>query len=241
MKRLKLVLLTALLTIGLASCGSGDGDNSCANKTDTTNTTQQATTTTGTTETECSLQSATPSPVVGVTVHDNELLFHPDPRSQTSYLRTVGFDWDNGYSITSGQPWEGLNVNTYNYNGQTKSYIDVVAKAGRKGSNTPKDWFNARNGGVKICDIDWNNIDSLNFAYSGHLVIDNNRYLVVIGQEGYALDNGWWIAGQGPGWTHKTFRPTGGRERNYIVTPDKKWLIGYPTEDIGGFGVLPNN
>jgi hypothetical protein len=71
MKTLKLVLLTALLTIGLASCGSGDGDSSCANKTDTTSTTQQATTTTTTTETECSLQSATPDPVVGVTVRDN--------------------------------------------------------------------------------------------------------------------------------------------------------------------------
>lgn len=74
-EKIKSVLFSTLLAIGLVACGSESGDNSCATKTDTTSTTQQTTTTTATAQTECSLQSATPDPVVGDTMHEYHLSF----------------------------------------------------------------------------------------------------------------------------------------------------------------------
>jgi hypothetical protein len=229
MKTLKLVLLTALLTIGLASCGSGEGDNSCAIKTDTTSTTQQATTTTTTTETECSLQSATPDPVVGVTVRDNRVAILSTLDSYS--IKTIRFEWDNGYSITSGQPWEGITIKS------DGTYpVEMNVRAGRKGSSGPLNWF-ALHGGLEnvISSEKWANIDSLNFAFSGVLIINGDRYSVVLGQEGFAGTNGWWIAGNGAGWLrHNPIFLT-----SYIVTPDNKWQILAGVDSIG-FGIREN-
>ena len=238
MKTLKLVLLTALLTIGLASCSSGDDDNSCANKTDTTSTTQQTTTTPATTETECSLQSATPNPVVGVTVRDNHVVFGPATDTKDS-IKTVRFEWDNGYSITSGQPWEGVNIATLDTLYTSQKYTDMNIRAGRQGSNPPLVWFNKRSGDVDVISNEksWGEIDSLNFAISGYLIINDDRYLVTVGQEGFGGANGWWVGGQGPGWSRHV--PLLGP--NYLLTPDKKWRI-HPGEDIFsiGFEIKPN-
>ena len=238
MKTLKLVLITALLTIGLASCGSGDGDNSCANKTDTTSTTQQTTTTPATTETECSLQSATPNPVVGVTVRDNHVVFGPATDTKDS-IKTVRFEWDNGYSITSGQPWEGVNIATLDTLYTSQKYTDMNIRAGRQGSNPPLVWFNKRSGDVDVIsnEYSWSEIDSLNFAFSGYLIINDDRYLVTVGQEGFGGANGWWVGGQGPGWSRHV--PLFGH--NYLLTPDKKWRILPGVDAMStGFIIDPN-
>jgi hypothetical protein len=204
MKKLKSVLILALFTIGLVSCGGDSGGSdvgSCANKTATTSVTQQDATPNVTADTGCSLQSATPNPVVGTTVHDNEMAFFPSPDS-IYLIAGVRFEWDNEYSITPGQPWEGVSVRSARSTDPRQGDIGyVTAKAGRKGSNTPKDWFENRNqsgSGNKFSnEAGWSNIDSLNFAFTGTLIINGHRYPVIIGQEGYGGANGWWIAGHG--------------------------------------------
>ncbi|MBK7502676.1 MAG: hypothetical protein IPI14_08580 [Polaromonas sp.] len=93
MKTLKLVLLTALLTIGLASLRSGDS----ANKTDTTNTThkpQQL----PELQRRNGLQSATPNPVVGVTSSDNYVRFAPDQDTSGS-IKTIRFGVGQGIQL----------------------------------------------------------------------------------------------------------------------------------------------
>jgi hypothetical protein len=226
MNTLKSVLLLALFTIGLISCGgdnSGSDGGNCANKTATTSVTQMDATPKVAADTGCSLQSATPNPVVGTTVHDNEMVLSPS--FEDPDVKPVAFEWDQAYSITPGQPWEGLIAKI--------GSGSIIVKAGRKGSNTPQDWFKVRNGGARISNQGWGNIDSLNFAFTGHLVINDDRYLVVIGQEGFAGTNGWWIAGQGSGWTFHS-RIVGD---NYILTPDKKWEIK-GAQPYAGFQVI---
>jgi hypothetical protein len=221
MKTHKLVLLAALLTIGLVACGGGSDGDSCANKTATTSVAKQDVTPKVAVDTGCSssLLGVDPDPVVGTTVHDNKIQFAP--HEHPSSIKSVAFEWDQAYSITPGQPWEGLDVSI-----EKNGYGDVIpfmtVKAGRKGSSTPQDWFNARNAGAKISDeSSWRHVGTLNFAFTGYLVINDDRYLVTMAQEGLNGTNGWWLAGQQKGWTYQ--EPFIGD--NYLLTPDKKWEI----------------
>lgn len=219
MKKIKSVLFSTLLAIGLVACGSESGDNSCATKTDTTNTTQQTTTTAATAQTECSLQSATPDPVVGDTMHEYHLSFD----IPTGAVKKIGFSpspQEVKFSITPGLPWAGMYKIDYPYVPDLYTF-ELVIKAGRQTSNTPTDWFNDRNKGAKFNSQDWANMGSFNFAIEGQLIINQDRYNVVIGQEYREGLYGWWIAGEDPGWTYH--KPSSGSP--YLLTPDGKWEI----------------
>lgn len=155
---------------------------------------------------------------ISTTAHDNNVSFAPHNEPA---IKTMTFEYDNGFSITPGQPWEGLTV-SLNKNSYDQPVPSMNARAGRHASSTPLDWFNARNHGKKISSMpSWSNIGTLNFAFTGYLIINGDRYLVVIGQEGLLGTNGWWVAGQDPGWTYHS--PAFGPD--YLLTPDAKWQI----------------
>lgn len=87
-------------------------------------------------------------------------------------------------------------------------------------SRAPKGWFITRSRASRaaLSNIHyWHDFGDFNFAFSGYLIINDIRYLVVIGQEGSGTTNGWWIAGQGNGWELVNKFPN----NNYLLTPDK--------------------
>lgn len=127
------------------------------------------------------------------TIHDNYVYFDCESIANFTFVM-------KGYSISSGQPWEGI---TYS----TKTDEGVIdAKAGRHGTSEVADWFrNQLNGGqaVGINSGETTSPSDLNFAFYGDMSfnLEGKHYLlssVVIGQGHYSTANNWWFGG--PGW-----------------------------------------
>ena len=123
---------------------------------------------------------------VDTTMHDNVVLFNRE-----SGVNTIRFTPDGGYNITAGQPWDGATQTT----SADVATVTIDAKAGRKASNAPADWFNTRvdaavklNGGSRP--------DALNFAFTGTLAINGIAYRVTMGQGSDLTNNTWWVGGK---------------------------------------------
>jgi hypothetical protein len=99
-----------------------------------------------------------------------------------SNIHYLGFEYDNGHAITDEQPWDGLRVDQKKASAGWCDYPFLDVMAGRQGSAAPMNWFNARNGSAKISNVGRDNIMSMNFAFSGWLRINDDRFLVVVGQ-----------------------------------------------------------
>lgn len=163
--------------------------------------------------------------LVGVSQHDNEL----DLQSAQS----VSFDWDGGYSITSGQPWGGVT------SGGDGDGIAIHAEAGRKASTDVASWFNSRSS-MSINTAEWgadSSPEELNFAFTGTLTINGVQYPVVIGQGHSGVDNNWWIGGQGGGWTESVFGQTVGSATPVLITPDGEYTVLAEEAMTDQFGV----
>jgi hypothetical protein len=158
-----------------------------------------------------SVSNPIPSPI-GAYSHDNNLTFQLQNFDYGSI--TMSFT-ETAHSITSGQPWNGV---TYSNNGTNSFTIDV--KCGRKGSGSPLQWMVDQLQGGPVIGADgssWHpgghlgSPGSLNFAVTGVLTIDGNRYTICLGQAGEAWHNVWYLGG--PGFTE------------YLITPDGKYAF----------------
>jgi hypothetical protein len=146
------------------------------------------------------------------TVRDNEVVFVAGDA-----VKHVAFVFDGAYSITEGQPWEGVSDNS-NFG------VDHVhVQAGRKGSLNPLSWYAARSNRHDISSIlGWSDASgSMNFALTGYLFIESHKYRIVLAQQGSGGRNGWWLSSNEPGWTFDS--PTFGKKS--LRTPDGLFKI----------------
>lgn len=164
--------------------------------------------------------------------------------------RDLDFNFSENYSVTSGQPWEGVFMN-----GGNTSNLTITARAGRQSSSAPGDFFaqNLNGGGWcgldSLCSLQVNSDGSFtaeappsefNFAFTGTLSIEGNTYPTVLGQIGRSgqasIDNCWYIGG--PGWTGYSYDQPNGQtfQDNYVqvFTPDKKYF--FYSETAGAVG-----
>jgi len=139
-------------------------------------------------------------------------------------ITSVTYSANNGYDITSGQPWGGISTS------ESEGSCIIDARAGRKGSTGPAQWFKDRASVAMSASGSWLGWPKdLNFAFNGTLTVDSNSYQLVVGQGNDGVHNNWWIGGNG-------FTSNGGG----LITPDKKYLITQYDVDFNEFYVQPN-
>lgn len=102
---------------------------------------------------------------------------------------------ESEHTITSGQPWDGIRQK------QDGKKLRITIEAGRKGSAPVASWFIDRlyfyeYGAIAKYTLKDNLPAELNFATSGTLTIEGNKYRVVIGQGHSSPYNNWWIGGR---------------------------------------------
>ncbi|CAA0110581.1 Uncharacterised protein [BD1-7 clade bacterium] len=104
------------------------------------------------------------------------------------------FELDD-YSITKGQPWEGVSTD------ETSDSGTLIVKAGRKGSKDVAKWFKDKSDGGSVvgCSSSSKYPDKLNFAFTGTLIFTHGKKTikcknVLIGQ-GHSTRNTWWLGG----------------------------------------------
>ena len=108
---------------------------------------------------------------------------------QMSGLSNLKFE-ESGYSITSGQPWQGISNIGYNDSGCT-----MYVMAGRKRSTAPANWFtrNVEPGSyIGRATLP----KELNFAFKGNMSFDNHGQTFT--GEDIVITQGhdkWWIGG----------------------------------------------
>lgn len=132
-------------------------------------------------------------------------------------VSSMEFTPSGAYSITSGQPWEGVSAQT------TSSGLSITAQAGRHDSSGPAQWF-TQNSSAMVGGNSYSASPSeLNFAFSGTLTLNGADYDVVIGQGSNGEGNNWWIGGEG--WIQDG--------AGTIVSPDQNFVIS-DASDSGG-------
>lgn len=142
------------------------------------------------------------------TVHDNDVFFAINGLQTFNYAQT-------GYSITSGQPYQGTTSGVSQAGQQAK----ITVKAGRKGSTSVASWFKQKVGAGQtlVCDAKGTYPDKLNFAVEGTMTIgvvggktvtcDN----ILIAQGHFGTTNNWWMGGPAMKGAH--IGPTGATEQ----------------------------
>jgi hypothetical protein len=173
-------------------------------------------------------------PPGGVEIHDNLMAFlqAPPPSWQTDPpaqpTLSLQFDYDDAYSVTAGQPWQGVSSN----GGMPGSALEVTAVAGRHKSTAPATWFNQRTGLLIGYALEDGRPNELNFAFAGTLVVSaladgmtvrTTSYPIYLGQgSDFLLGDDWWFGApstqeDGPGWTVTS--------EGYLVTPDGLYVV----------------
>lgn len=164
------------------------------------------------------------------TEHDNVVEFHSKPGDKYSQVTSLVFYFDGNYSITSGQPWDGVTTN--NVSADYPAY-QADALAGRHYSDPPADFFTQRAGG-KWITMAPPGIAGMNFAFSGSLEIDGNDYNIVLGQDMCGSRNCWYLGANQSGFEVDA--------NGWLVTPDGQYRI-VADDDSGAvneFQVLKN-
>ncbi len=165
------------------------------------------------------------------TEHDNTVDFSSWPSAHAcggSQVNSIVFYYTGEYSVTDGQPWDGVTTNniTSQKGGVPTYQVDVFA--GRKASQPPADFFIQRAGTINIGVSGAAQFDALNFALTGVLEIEGNDYQVVIGQVGVMAgepNNIWYLGPNESGFNYvKTVYSYDQCE--YLTTPDGKYRIG---------------
>ncbi|MEI8083444.1 MAG: hypothetical protein WCI74_16525 [Actinomycetes bacterium] len=159
-------------------------------------------------------------------------------------VTSVFFAWSGAGSVTGGQgplavtyfppaPPSGV---------QPSSSGTITVSAGRQGSKPPATWFQT-NASVAVptdaaplqSNPTWPS--SLNFAFTGTLVINGNSYPVTVGQGHYESTNNWWIGG--PGWN---LGPPPHHSSPSVITPDRQFSITDCTNNSNYcFAITPNS
>ncbi len=161
---------------------------------------------------------------LATTEHDNVVEF--DAENNLDVYSIVYYS-DGDYSITSGQPWDGITTN--NVSGEYNVGYQVNAMAGRHSSGPPADFFNARaNGLFTTTNSNKGTPSEMNFAFSGILEINGHDYKIVTGQNGCGTSNCWYVAPNESG-----FRAW---NDGSILTPDQRFFI-YAGENTFAIGI----
>ena len=180
-------------------------------------------------------------------IHSNMMLMDVEAGGNL----TGAFTWSNQYSITDGQPWEGV---TTGPGGSFPGEFQITAQAGRHGSSGPAQWFLSQ-AQTMIGGDTWEaRVPSdLNFAFSGLLTmtcssapcgsapVGISNYPIVIGQGSTGTNNNWWIGG--PGWTtavcpQSPFQDVG-QSQMCMNSPDGSYLM-MAGESEFTFGIASN-
>ncbi|MDP2722780.1 MAG: hypothetical protein Q8O72_08485 [Bacteroidales bacterium] len=163
----------------------------------------------------CKKDDSTEETPLDTTQHDNYFQILPD-----QFSPAFGYSYSGNHKITSGQPWGGVSSEGYH------SGIEILAKAGRKDSDSPASWFKSNASNAISIVADKNTVwpEKLNFAFTGTITINGDSYPFTAGQGHSGAFNNWWIGG--PGWTFPDNKPY-----EEIYTPDKKYIL-YCDEDI---------
>jgi hypothetical protein len=116
-------------------------------------------------------------------------------------------------SITSGQSWGSVPfVKAFPQSGG----VNIQVSASLQLSSGPAQWFQqqarSQSEGTISC-AEESTPSELDFAITGNLMIQNETYPIVLGQQ----SNCWWVAGNSPGWEYS--------QVNGLVTPDSKYII----------------
>lgn len=186
------------------------------------------------------------SPVsYAVTEHDNTVIFTAWPTDKPcgvvtgTQVSTIVFYSTGDYSITDGQPWDGVTTNniTSQKGGVPTYQADVLA--GRKASESPADFFNGRAGKVNIGPCGPAGLDTLNFALTGVLEIEGNDYPIVIGQVGVNTSSNCWYLGSSEGefdYSEASYS-SGSKvyQCNYLTTPDGNYSIRAILENMPNY------
>eukprot|EP01083_Nonionella_stella_P068922 183329_1 len=169
-----------------------------------------------------------PAVLTGTTMHDNYVFF------KCENIANYKFYMDD-YSISSGQPWDGITYST-----QT-DYGSIDAKAGRHGTSEVANWFKIKLGGGQAVGIDSGDTtspDDLNFAFYGDMSFDleNKSYAlpnVAIGQGHFTTRNNWWFGG--PGWqkTDNSLFEASVTYKNISIHGPYAVVVGYTYETNG--------
>ncbi len=186
------------------------------------------------------------SPVsYAVTEHDNTVIFTAWPTNYPcgvvtgSQVSSIVFYSTGDYSITDGQPWDGVTTNniTSQKGGVPTYQADVFA--GRKASQHPADFFNSRAGTVNIGPCGPAGLNTLNFALTGVLEIEGTDYPIVIGQVGLDNSNNCWFLGSNEGeFDYFEASYSDGYtiySCEYLTTPDGKYSIGAILEKMPNY------
>ena len=161
----------------------------------------------------------------GTTEHDNVVEFDSEDNLEEY---SIVYYWDGDYSITSGQPWDGITTN--NVTTEYNAGYQVDAMAGRHSSGPPADFFNARaNGLFATTNSNKSTPSGMNFAFSGILEINGLDYKIVIGQNGCGTSNCWYV---GP--NESGFRAW---NDSSILTPDQRFYIYASGENTFAIGI----
>ena len=155
-----------------------------------------------------------------VTEHDNVVEFHSQPGDEYSQVTSLVFYFDGNYSITSGQPWDGVTTN--NVSADYPAY-QADALAGRHSSDPPSTFFTQRAGGEWITTDGQPGIAGMNFAFTGSLEIDGSDYSIVLGQNMCGSRNCWYLGANQSGFKVDT--------NGWLLTPDGQYRIKPSTND----------
>jgi hypothetical protein len=134
------------------------------------------------------------------------------------------FIWSGNSDITSGQPFDGVQVSPVLNGG-----VNIQITAGRQNSYGPSHWFDSQAVSKDLPSAACSNTSEpseLNFAITGSLSIQGISYPIVLGQGSCGGNNNWWIAGASPGW-NLTNIFVDGSPTTILVTPDGKYAISY--------------
>lgn len=143
--------------------------------------------------------------------HNNQIVFEGE-----SGVTSIKFAYGNQYSITSGEPWGG--VETTSYKNGAKLVIDVGA--GRKKGSAPATFFNDTvdsNSNKMFHSRGGKNVVSkMHFAFKGRLTINDEPFDVCLGQGEDGWYNNWHIASPS---CVSSGSGTSGQLGRFLITP----------------------
>lgn len=147
-----------------------------------------------------------------VSVQTNQLAFNGNNGSGGP---PVGYVFSGDYSVTAGQPWQGVTG--------CPSAVDnctITVMAGRNKTTPVAQWF-TQNAPTAYCtgDCGGSQPSELNFAFTGTITINSSSYPITLGQGSSSPGvNNWWFGGSG--WTYQKVG-----EWNSLVTPDGQYYL----------------
>lgn len=182
--------------------------------------------------------TSTHAPPPTTSEHDNIAVFAAKAYGGVGYVGFLVSFNKNDYNVTGGQPWSWIKASNSNNN----TTVTLDFPAGRHNSSGPAQWFSNSVNPKSAINATFPSQNpgsvlpkNLNFAFRGVLVIDQNKYTIIVGQ-GSTFDghNSWWVGGGENGFAVKTLNFMSGL---VLVTPDGKYFIYAEDDTFNSFSI----